>query len=119
VQAILSRYDHCEGRLFDLNRDHIGSLLRAALKRSELKCEHFSAHDLRRTFSTWLGEHQYPREVNDRCLNHSRRDIHSIYNRARLTQPAGEAWAAWSRYLEGLESNVITTLTAHQSRSQA
>lgn len=70
---------------------------------------HWTAHDLRRSFCTQLGEtlHVDP-VVIEKCLGHKMPKIMATYNRNEMLHQRKEALAKWSQYLEGLLiANVI------------
>lgn len=70
---------------------------------------HWTAHDLRRSFCTQLGEtlHIDP-VVIEKCLGHKMPKIMATYNRNEMLHQRKEALARWSEYLEGLlVKNVI------------
>lgn len=70
---------------------------------------HWTAHDLRRSFCTQLGEtlHIDP-VVIEKCLGHKMPKIMATYNRNEMLHQRKEALARWSQYLEGLlVENVI------------
>ena len=67
------------------------------LKQGDVK---YTLHDLRRTFSSHLGESLVHDAVIDRVLAHAKLGIVRHYNHARLTDPARKAWQAWADYLD-------------------
>lgn len=70
---------------------------------------HWTAHDLRRSFCTQLGEtlHIDP-VVIEKCLGHKMPKIMATYNRNEMLHQRKEALARWSQYLESLlVENVI------------
>jgi integrase len=61
--------------------------------------ESFSFHDLRRTFSTGLGELGCPEELNDLLLGHARRRVLAHYDHSRRI-PERAAWLRrWADYV--------------------
>jgi len=63
-----------------------------------LNIQPFSAHDLRRTCATRLGEMQVPGHVIARILNHKQADITSaVYNQYAYLKEKREALDAWGR----------------------
>lgn len=70
---------------------------------------HWTAHDLRRSFCTQLGEtlHVDP-VVIEKCLGHKMPKIMATYNKNEMLQQRKEALTRWSQYLESLlKDNVI------------
>ena len=61
-----------------------------------LRIDPFSAHALRRTFATRLGEMQVPGHVIARLLNHKQMDVTSAeYNQYQYLKEKREALDAW------------------------
>lgn len=76
---------------------------------------HWTAHDLRRSFCTQLGEtlHIDP-VVIEKCLGHKMPKIMATYNRNEMLHQRKEALCKWSQYLNALlESNVVSIETNH------
>lgn len=70
---------------------------------------HWTAHDLRRSFCTQLGEtlHIDP-VVIEKCLGHKMPKIMATYNRNEMLVQRKEALNKWSSYLENLlQDNVV------------
>ena len=70
---------------------------------------HWTAHDLRRSFCTQLGEtlHVDP-VVIEKCLGHKMPKIMATYNKNEMLHQRREALTQWSNYLENLlNGNVI------------
>lgn len=70
---------------------------------------HWTAHDLRRSFCTQLGEtlHIDP-VVIEKCLGHKMPKMMATYNRNEMLHQRKEALNKWSHYLENLlQDNVI------------
>ena len=71
---------------------------------------HWTAHDLRRSFCTQLGEtlHIDP-VVIEKCLGHKMPKIMATYNRNEMLHQRKEALYKWSQYLNALlEPNVVS-----------
>lgn len=70
---------------------------------------HWTAHDLRRSFATQLGETlQIDPVVIEKCLGHKMPKIMATYNRNEMLPQRNEALTRWSDYLECLlQENVI------------
>lgn len=64
---------------------------------------HWTAHDLRRSFCTQLGEtlHIDP-VVIEKCLGHKMTKIMATYNRNEMLVQCKEALDKWSNFLESL-----------------
>jgi len=64
---------------------------------------YWTAHDLRRTFATQLGEalHVDP-VVIEKCLGHKMPKIMATYNKNEMFPQRKEALTRWSQYLENL-----------------
>ncbi|QDQ39358.1 tyrosine-type recombinase/integrase [Legionella geestiana] len=64
---------------------------------------HWTAHDLRRSFCTQLGEalHIDP-VVIEKCLGHKMPKIMATYNRNEMLVQRKEALTKWSSYLENI-----------------
>lgn len=74
---------------------------------------HWTAHDLRRSFCTQLGEtlHIDP-VVIEKCLGHKMPKIMATYNRNEMLHQRKEALYKWSQYLDALlEPNVVSIET--------
>ncbi len=64
----------------------------------ELKLDPFSAHDLRRTCATRLGQMRVPGHVIARILNHKQTDVTSaVYNQYEYLDEKREALDAWGK----------------------
>jgi integrase len=73
---------------------------------------HWTAHDLRRTFATQLGEalHVDP-VVIEKCLGHKMPKIMATYNKNEMLPQRKEALTRWSEYLDNLlQDNVVPIL---------
>ena len=76
-------------------------------KRFDLDCpiEHWTLHDLRRTFATHLASLRVPPHIIERILNHSSGTISgvaAIYNRFSYQDEMREAIMLWEMKLAGL-----------------
>lgn len=70
--------------------------------------EHYTLHDLRRTFSTMHAKIGTPIHITERLLNHASGSISgvaAIYNRHTYLEEMREAVAAYEMYLVGLSRN--------------
>jgi len=127
VLTILAKY---QGGLYvfshpDTQRGHIrrgttGAMLRRALgvnvkvpeasRKNSLGVEPFTPHDLRRTLATWLGENGVDEKIHDRMLNHYKKTVAAIYNRAKLNKPAREWWLKWGEHIQALMTENVVPL---------
>jgi integrase len=91
----------------DARAGHIhGEAVSMAMRRLRdkvLESADITAHDLRRTVRTFLGEHDVPDEVADRVLNHSRPGVgNQHYNHARMQPQVRNALDMWAAHVERL-----------------
>ena len=56
----------------------------------------WTPHDLRRTFSTRLGDLKVPPHVIEKLLNHTAEGMSAIYNRAELLEERIAATKLWA-----------------------
>ncbi|MGC1181497.1 tyrosine-type recombinase/integrase [Legionella sp.] len=77
---------------------------------------HWTAHDLRRSFCTQLGEtlHIDP-VVIEKCLGHKMPKIMATYNRNEMLPQRKEALTRWSEYLDILLENNVVSIQAHST----
>jgi integrase len=64
--------------------------------------DHWTFHDLRRTFSTGMAKLHVPQEVTEKILNHvsgKLRGVAGIYNRHDYADEKRQALEAWGRYV--------------------
>lgn len=62
-------------------------------------CDHFTVHDLRRTFATHLGRLRVSRDIRKRLLNHSDGDVTGIYDRYDYLEEKRHAMEVWCDFL--------------------
>ena len=76
---------------------------------------HWTAHDLRRSFCTQLGEtlHIDP-VVIEKCLGHKMPKIMATYNRNEMLVQRKEALNKWSSYHESLLQDYVISLQRKQ-----
>lgn len=67
-----------------------------------LKIKKFTAHDLRRSLATWLGNNQIDERIHDRILNHHTGGVRRVYNVASYNKPARKYWYEWGQHLQTL-----------------
>ena len=79
---------------------------------------HWTAHDLRRTFCTQLGEtlHVDP-VVIEKCLGHKMPKIMATYNRNEMLVQRKQALNQWAQYLDTLLQNNVISIQAHNGRN--
>lgn len=82
------------------------STLNRALARVEqlAKIEHFTVHDLRRTAATNLAELEYDESWIEKSLNHNKKGVAGIYNRAQYAKQRREMLQAWADWLDGVKA---------------
>ena len=71
----------------------------------------WTAHDLRRTFATQLGEalHVDP-VVVEKCLGHKMPKIMATYNKNEMLPQRKEALNQWANYIESLLQNNVASI---------
>ncbi len=79
---------------------------------------HWTAHDLRRSFCTQLGEtlHIDP-VVIEKCLGHKMPKIMATYNRNEMLHQRKEALIQWSQYLDLLLQNNVISIQTYNGRN--
>jgi integrase len=77
---------------------------------------HWTAHDLRRSFCTQLGEtlHVDP-VVIEKCLGHKMPKIMATYNRNEMLVQRKEALTKWSHYIESLLQDNVVPMQARKT----
>ncbi|MBT4549312.1 MAG: tyrosine-type recombinase/integrase [Gammaproteobacteria bacterium] len=68
------RYQH-------ISPDTINAAVQKLHRENKLKIEHFTIHDLRRTFRSLLSSEGIPGHIAERCLNHKLKGVEGIYDR--------------------------------------
>lgn len=80
------------------------SKARAAIKTPTL--EHWTFHDLRRSFASGLARLEVPLQVTELCLNHksgvSNKPLVRIYQQHDYAAEVKTAFERWSEHIEGL-----------------
>ena len=79
------------------------STLNRALKRIPVKIEHFTVHDLRRTAATNLAEKEFNEAWIEKALNHNKKGVAGIYNRAQYAAQRHTMLQQWADYLDTLK----------------
>jgi len=94
-----------------------------AIKRMEsrLGLPSWTAHDLRRTFSTQLGEALYVDPVViEKCLGHKMPKIMATYNKNEMLPQRRDALNQWAEYVENLtQDNVVPIQYKKQALNNA
>lgn len=62
----------------------------------------FTVHDLRRTAATILGEQGYDKDWIEAALNHTKKGIRGVYNRAQYAPQRKKMLEEWSQWLSNL-----------------
>lgn len=83
------------------------SMVKVSEKR-KMAIEHFTPHDLRRTFSTRLAELGFSDEINDAVLGHVKQGVIRVYNRHQYDREKKQAMLAWDRKLSSILSGQPT-----------
>lgn len=72
---------------------------------------YWTAHDLRRTFATQLGQTlQVDPVVIEKCLGHKMPKIMATYNKNEMSPQRKEALEQWGQYIEGLLYDNVASL---------
>ena len=91
-----------EARAGHIHGEAVSKAMRR-LRGTVLEADDITAHDLRRTLRTFLGEHDVPDEVADRVLNHTRPGVgNQHYNHARMQPQVRNALEMWATHVERL-----------------
>jgi len=64
-----------------------------------MELAHFTPHDLRRTFSTFLAQLEFSDEVIDAVTNHKKQGVIKVYNRYKYDPQKKQALEAWDKKL--------------------
>ena len=78
------------------------STLNKALDRIDADIAHFTVHDLRRTATTLLSNDEWPADVIEKALNHSKRGVRGVYDRAEYKEQRQKMLQAWADKVEDL-----------------
>jgi integrase len=68
-------------RFGHISPDTLNAALKKMFDENRMPVEHFTVHDLRRTFRSLLASLAVPGHVGERCLNHKLRGVEGIYDR--------------------------------------
>ncbi len=82
-----------------ISPDTINAALQKMHREEKLGVEHFTIHDLRRTFRSLMAREGIPGHVAERCLNHSLKGVEGIYDRYDYLDERREALQKMSKIL--------------------
>lgn len=86
--------------------------IRAAAAEDGIEIEPFSPHDLRRTASTQLNEHEYDWRWIEYCLAHTKGNtVEGTYNRAKWRKQRTEMLQSWADLVDGWTQPSTPVLT--------
>lgn len=68
----------------------------------KMELAHFTPHDLRRTFSTFLAQLGFHDEIIDAVTNHKKQGVIKIYNRYKYDTEKQQALEAWEQKLNSI-----------------
>nr|HAT8715378.1 tyrosine-type recombinase/integrase [Legionella jordanis] len=114
-KVLLELKEHSDSEYVITGADGQSILSDRAMPRAVIRIQsrvgipHWTAHDLRRTFATQLGEalHVDP-VVIEKCLGHKMPKIMATYNKNEMLPQRKEALNAWSQLIENmLQGNVV------------
>lgn len=104
-----------EARAGHIHGEAVSKAMRR-LRGTVLESDDITAHDLRRTLRTFLGEHDVPDEVADRVLNHTRPSVgNQYYNHARMQPQVRTALEMWATRVERLVAMPASGEVARQT----
>jgi len=64
-----------------ISHDTLNAAIQKLFKEDKLSVDHFTVHDLRRTFRSLLASEGIPGHIAERCLNHKLKGVEGIYDR--------------------------------------
>lgn len=67
-------------RFGHISPDTLNAAIQKLRKQEKIPCEHFTIHDLRRTFRSLLSSEGIPSHIAERCLNHKIKGVEGIYD---------------------------------------
>jgi len=68
-------------RFGHISPDTLNAALKKMFDDGKMQVDHFTVHDLRRTFRSLLASLSVPGHVAERCLNHKLKGVEGIYDR--------------------------------------
>lgn len=87
-------------RFGHISLDTLNAALKKMFVQERMPMEHFTLHDLRRTFRSLLSSIGVPGHVAERCLNHKLKGVEGIYDRYDYLDERREAMNKLSELLE-------------------
>ena len=110
VKSLFYQLDNCStGEYVISGADGLKPLTDKALPKAVLRIQdrigipHWTAHDLRRTFATQLGETlQIDPVVIEKCLGHKMPKIMATYNKNEMLPQRKEALERWAKFIKDL-----------------
>jgi integrase len=86
-------------------------------RRLDRRCgvQGWSLHDLRRTLQSELHELGVTSDVTERILNHKRRGVQAVYDRAAYREPKRMALRRWADYVTTLPASTVLEFPAERS----
>lgn len=84
----------------------------------KMELAHFTPHDLRRTFSTFLAQIGFHDEIIDAVTNHKKQGVVRIYNRYKYDKEKQQALEAWEKMLTSIitvDNGKVISETAEDS----
>lgn len=88
----------------------------------KMELEHFTPHDLRRTFSTGLSALGFHDETIDAVTNHKKQGVIKVYNRHKYEAEKQQAMEAWDRKLSAIihgTSGKVASIEAARDKKRA
>ena len=86
-------------RFGHISPDTLNAALKKMFEESKMPVEHFTVHDLRRTFRSLLASLAVPGHVAERCLNHKLKGVEGIYDRYDYLDERRQALDAISKLI--------------------
>lgn len=83
-----------------ISHDTLNAAIQKLFKEEKLTVDHFTVHDLRRTFRSLLASEGVPGHIAERCLNHKLKGVEGIYDRYDYLDERREALERISAKLE-------------------
>jgi len=68
-------------RAAHVSHDTLNAAIQKLFRENKLSVDHFTVHDLRRTFRSLLASEGIPGHIAERCLNHKLKGVEGIYDR--------------------------------------
>jgi integrase len=87
-----------------ISPDTLNRAISSLLNKTDNDIEHFTVHDLRRTFRSLLSELKVQPHIAERCLNHKLKGIEQVYDRYDYFEECVEALDKVAYHFDALES---------------